>query len=235
MFQGQKNIFVVPLEGVINYPDAEGLASLSIYPFTENLQDAVNFAQAAAASVTPDMPSFLVLHEPVQSALLGNGEADTSGVPVTALHNNKFVAVILGHYHKPQQVGEANIYYVGSPYQINSGERGDIKRFLMWEPSTGLQSVPVQDMPRFIRVGSVEEAKKYPFDFVDLVCEPSAGIDKLPENVLFTPKVDDAPVTLKEEVDARLKSFDVGEAVVTYLRNNGGEHLIEKALQRLKE
>lgn len=232
MFQGRTNIYVVPLDGVMNLPDAENTCEFCIFPFTEDMEKVKAFVEAAVLSRHASLPTFLVLHEPVQAALLGNGSVDSTGLPIAALHPDKFEAVILGHYHRPQQILDTNVHYVGSPYQVDAGERGDEKRFLVWRDEK-LESVPVEGVPRYIIVSSVEEARKYPDDFVDLVCAPDADMADLPQNVLFTPKIEEK-VTDQAGAAASLANFDVGEAVAAWLTANGGEHLVQAALDRVK-
>jgi DNA repair exonuclease SbcCD nuclease subunit len=41
----------------------------------------------------------------------------------------RFDLVLLGHYHKPQVIG--NVYYVGSPIQLRKDEKDEEKRFLV--------------------------------------------------------------------------------------------------------
>lgn len=54
--------------------------------------------------------------------------------PVTmeTLHPEMYNWVLLGHYHAPQQLAP-NVLYVGSPAQINRGERFETKRWVMYD------------------------------------------------------------------------------------------------------
>lgn len=233
MFQDRESIIVVPQEGLVGIMDKEETAYISILPFTEDLAAVEEFVKSAAnASIHPKFATFLVLHEPVQAALLGNGTADSTGFPLAKLCLDKFEAVILGHYHRPQQILDTNAYYVGSPYQVDAGERGDEKRFLVWDGE--LKSIPVKNVPRFITVRSVEEAAKYPNDFVDLVAEVGTNLDGLASNVVFTPKVEEK-LTDAATAAKGLVNFDVAEAASTWMANNGHEGLAAEAAQRVQE
>jgi DNA repair exonuclease SbcCD nuclease subunit len=229
MFAGRKRIKVVPETGAI-YADVENTCRMAIHPYTENLSALQNFiAETADAG---DDTMFLVLHQAVKNALLSNGEIDKTGIAVKQLRSKSFEAVILGHYHRPQQIGENKIFYVGSPYQINSGEGGEEKRFIVYEDDQ-LKFVPVEGMPRFVTVKSLDEVKNYPNDFVTLVCSPEELVDKkCPENVAFIPLRDQKKV---ESSNMVLGNFDLSEAVREDLRRRGAEHLVTEALRRLNQ
>lgn len=55
-----------------------------------------------------------------------------SPVTVEDLHPERYKQVFLGHYHKPQKLA-SNVYYVGSPWQLNRGEAADIKRWFLYD------------------------------------------------------------------------------------------------------
>lgn len=69
--------------------------------------------------------SVLWTHHGVKGARMNNQRVDTEGVDAAALGG--FQHIITGHYHLPQRVGR--VTYVGSPYQINAGEAGQVKGF----------------------------------------------------------------------------------------------------------
>jgi DNA repair exonuclease SbcCD nuclease subunit len=53
----------------------------------------------------------------------------------------KYKLVLLGHYHKPQQIN--HVYYVGSPIQMRRDEAGEEKRFLVVDTETlEVESIP---------------------------------------------------------------------------------------------
>lgn len=220
MFEGLDNVIVVPQEGG-HYPTSD--CWVHIYPFNEDLGAVKAFVQAEVAWVEDSRTKgskhhVLVLHEPVQAAVLGNGEVDSTGLPVTSLRPDVFDYVLLGHYHKPQKVGADNVMYIGSPYQVKSDERGDLKRFLVFGDSK-MESVPVTGMPRYIYVNSLEEAVQFPDDFVDLVCEPAVIQNAdLPTNVVFAGAPDKPRAEVVGET-AILDNFDVATAVQVWINN----------------
>jgi len=51
------------------------------------------------------------------------------------LHPEKFDLVLLGHYHKHQKIAD-NVYYIGSPMQLNFGEGGESKGLMVLDTET---------------------------------------------------------------------------------------------------
>lgn len=67
----------------------------------------------------------------------------------------KYKLVLLGHYHKPQEItmGSTTAYYVGSPIQLDWGEKGDEKRFLVVDSQTlVVESVPTVGYKKHIEI-----------------------------------------------------------------------------------
>jgi len=74
----------------------------------------------------------LISHFGLNEGQLSSGISIVSDIKLKDLMG-KFKLVILGHYHKPQKIENKDItvYYVGSPIQLDWGERGENKRFLI--------------------------------------------------------------------------------------------------------
>ena len=73
----------------------------------------------------------LISHFGLSEGMLNSGMSIISDISLKDLRN-KYDLVLLGHYNKPQEIIESNfsLYYVGSPIQLDWGEKGDEKRFL---------------------------------------------------------------------------------------------------------
>lgn len=74
---------------------------------------------------------------------------------VEDINAERFKWVILGHYHKPQNMSD-NVLYVGSPAQINRGEAGEKKRWLIYDSSTGGLKSYASGAKEFRRITSSE-------------------------------------------------------------------------------
>ena len=89
--------------------------------------------------------SFLVAHLGVNEAQLNNGISITSDIKLSDFRN--YSHCLLGHYHKPQNIG--NVTYVGSPIQMDWGEKNEEKRFLIVDSETGkIESIPTDGYRR---------------------------------------------------------------------------------------
>jgi len=97
---------------------------------------------------------------------LATGRAMT-GIPTEVI--DKYSLALLGHVHKPQQVGRHG-FYVGSPFQQNFGEKGEDKRVaivdlntlaLEWVPLTGFPEYRTVTFPNWLKQMKAEEEHRY--------------------------------------------------------------------------
>lgn len=77
--------------------------------------------------------AYLVSHFGLNEATLNSGISIVSDIGLNDLKH--FNACFIGHYHSPQQVG--NVYIPGSIIQLDWGEKGEQKRFLVIDSETG--------------------------------------------------------------------------------------------------
>lgn len=88
---------------------------VAFVPWREENQDK-EFALGAAYTVFG--------HAEVQNAVSNSGRLAPGKVSLATLESHR--AVYLGHYHKRQRLGtRGHVWYIGSPYQQNAGERDD--------------------------------------------------------------------------------------------------------------
>ena len=100
-------------------------------------------------------------HFQAVGARMGSGEALT-GIPKSVL--KPFHVGMLGHIHIPQTV-LGNIHYVGSPFQQDFGEADEDKRVGIVDTDTlKVTWVPLEDFPRYYRVGLDEFEKSMAVD-----------------------------------------------------------------------
>jgi DNA repair exonuclease SbcCD nuclease subunit len=82
---------------------------------------------------------YLISHFGLNEAKLNSGISIISDIGLKDLKQYKHC--FLGHYHTPQSVG--NVTYVGSPIQLDWGEKNEEKRFLIINSETGdVESIP---------------------------------------------------------------------------------------------
>lgn len=86
------------------------------------------------------IPSGIVfVHHGIQGFEVSNNVLDNDGVPIKEL--DKYFIVISGHYHKRQNI--RNIYYVGSPYQIDASEANQEKGYMVFTKNFQEHFVPI--------------------------------------------------------------------------------------------
>jgi len=99
---------------------------------------------------------YLVSHFGVNECELSNDMSIVADIKASDLR--KFKKVILGHYHKPQQLG--NIYYCSSPIQLSWGEKNENKRFLILDTDLDtVESVPTVGYKKFIELTITKDNK----------------------------------------------------------------------------
>ena len=96
----------------------------------------------------------LISHFGLSEGILNSGMSIISDISVKDLRG-RYELVLLGHYHKPQEIIEPNLslYYVGSPIQLDWGEKDDEKRFLVVDSDNmDVQSIPIQNYKKHVQI-----------------------------------------------------------------------------------
>ncbi len=176
-----------------------------------------------------------ILHADIVGFEMNSGFLSTKGIsPQFTLNagrdTNSISLCISGHYHKPQKFGDLNVYYVGSPYQMDRSEAGHEKRYLVVSEDLTVESILMKGLPVFRKV-SLKEASELgkTKDFVDVKCKEDEVKDvwsSLPGNFNIVLEKSD-----KNETD--FTSIEISEACQRWLREKGEPGLIETAMERL--
>lgn len=96
----------------------------------------------------------LISHFGLSEGVLNSGMSIISDLSVKDLIG-KYELVLLGHYHKPQEIvhDSFKLYYVGSLIQLDWGEKNEDKRFLVVDSDTlSVDSIPISTYKRHIEV-----------------------------------------------------------------------------------
>jgi DNA repair exonuclease SbcCD nuclease subunit len=84
--------------------------------------------------INPIDTNILISHFGVNEGMLSTGMSIKTGIKAKHLFG-LFNKIILGHYHKPQEILSEDktreLIYVGSPIQLNWGEKNEDKRFMV--------------------------------------------------------------------------------------------------------
>ena len=159
----------------------------------------------------PDVPVVVAAHVFAGGAQAGGSESSCVGTAemVDATLFRGFDYVALGHIHRMQRVGEANVYYSGSPLPYDFGEAND-KAVLFVEVSRGAVSVErvgLDLLRRVVRLeGTVDSfldegspaVAAHKGDFVEVVCTDGAASEN--------------PMSLLKQVFPNLLSFRIKRA-----------------------
>lgn len=120
---------------VIGIVKSAQFQNVTYIPYTKNIAEEIKIAEAN---------DILISHFGLNEAQLSSGISIVSDVSLKDL--TKFKLVLLGHYHKAQQIKthKTNVYYVGTPFEKDWNEKHQIKRFLVYDTETlQVESVPL--------------------------------------------------------------------------------------------
>jgi DNA repair exonuclease SbcCD nuclease subunit len=83
-----------------------------------------------------DSNSILISHFGLNEAQLQSGISIVSDIKINQLL--KFNLVLLGHYHKPQELykNDTRLFYIGNPVHFNWNDKNEKKRFLVYDTKT---------------------------------------------------------------------------------------------------
>jgi len=113
-------------------------------PYSYNLSEIIKGHEA----------NILISHFGLSEGMLNSGMSIVSDVSMKDLEG-RYKLALLGHYHRPQEILRDNIsfYYVGSPIQLDWGEKNDEKRFLIVDTDTlNVQSIPLKNYKKYIEI-----------------------------------------------------------------------------------
>jgi len=140
---------------------------------------------------------YLISHFGLSEGILNSGMSIISDLSITDLAG-RYEYVLLGHYHKPQMIDREDItlYYVGSPIQIDWGEKNEEKRFLIVDTETEyIESIPTTGYTKYCEytitnedkdeVLKVAEQLKSEGHFVKLVMEETVDTEGMDDFILI--------------------------------------------------
>jgi len=144
----------------------------------------------------------LFSHFGLNEGILNSGISIISDLSLNDLAG-RYELVILGHYHKPQEIlrDDIKLYYTGSPIQLDWGEKGDVKRFLVVDTDTlDVQSVPTTGYRQYIEYEITSENKDEIFKkaetmkkaghHIKLVKKEAVDLDDIKEDYRVVDKTD---------------------------------------------
>ena len=111
---------------------------LNVYRIGKYLEDKDNsilyvpYSYNMSNIIMNNKADYLISHFGLNEGMLNSGISVVSDLSINDL-SGKYSTVLLGHYHKPQKIirKDVKLYYVGSPIQLDWGEKHEEKRFLV--------------------------------------------------------------------------------------------------------
>ncbi|MCK5018804.1 MAG: metallophosphoesterase family protein [Candidatus Peribacteraceae bacterium] len=133
----------------------------------------------------------LISHFGLSDATLSNGISLKTKISSKDL--KKFKLVLLGHYHKPQNIG--NVWYVGSPIPLKRDEHGESKRFLIVDTETfEVESIPTTGYRRYFEFVIEDE------DAVESIFKEAAELKAQGHFVTIRNHIKELPTQLAEQM-----------------------------------
>jgi DNA repair exonuclease SbcCD nuclease subunit len=114
----------------------------------------IPYSHDVVNQVKTNRRKILISHFGLSEGVLNSGMSIISDISVRDLIG-KYELVLLGHYHKPQEIihDGFKLYYVGSLIQLDWGEKNEDKRFLVVDTDTlDVDSIPISSYKRHIEV-----------------------------------------------------------------------------------
>lgn len=145
----------------------------------------------------------LVSHLGLSEGILNSGISLISNLSMNDLRG-RYKLVLLGHYHKPQQIIEEDIsmYYVGSLIQLDWRETGDEKRFLIVNTDTlEVEEVPTSGYKKYIEFSIKEDNKQQTIEEAKKVLDEGNYVRIIKEEKVDTKGLDDFIIIDKVEKD----------------------------------
>jgi DNA repair exonuclease SbcCD nuclease subunit len=132
--------------------DHEMLENILFVPYSYDMVKIIKLCKA----------DILISHFGLNEGILNSGISIIADIGLKDLIG-KYKLVLLGHYHKPQEIinDNINLYYVGSPIHLDWGEKNEDKRFLVVDTETlQVESVSTTGYKKYLEYEITEENKQ---------------------------------------------------------------------------
>jgi len=145
---------------------------------------------------------YLISHIGLNEGKLNSGISIISDIKMADLVN-KYKYVFFGHYHKPQYIESNGVefHYIGSPIQLDAGERGDEKRFLSVDfENDKIESIVTTGYKKYFKfkltennledIDKIKELKNKGHDVIVEITDTSINLEQIPEDIRVIDKSD---------------------------------------------
>jgi len=162
---------------------------------------------------------FLVSHFGVNEAKLSSGISIVSDVGLRDLANFRYV--LLGHYHKPQEImsSSLSLYYVGSLIQLDWSEKHEEKRFLVVDTELeSIESFPTTRYRKYVELLVTKETKREVIERAKALLEEGHHVRIMTDDSTLMPEVSEevgqeASVILRDESDSKITNRGISSSM----------------------
>lgn len=177
----------------VPFNETRRIGEILMVPYGPNMVDTIKSNTAET----------LISHFGVSEGMLNSGISIVSNLSVKDLAT-KYKNVFLGHYHKPQEIikDDFRLYYVGSPIQLDWGEKNDDKRFLVVDTEYGtVDSIPTIGYKKHIELEASSENQEEIIKIAQQAKEDGHHIKVVKKEKFDLGIEDDFVVIDKSEID----------------------------------
>lgn len=204
---GKSESAISALKSIKHIPNVTWITKHPVYHIEEPIVF-IPYSANIRENVTESNAKILISHFGLNEGMLNSGISIVSDIKLKDLAG-KYKLVLLGHYHKPQDIssGDLKVIYTGSPIQLDWGEKNDEKRFLIVDTET-------------LEVKSIKTTGYKKHIELELTSKNKAKILKLAEEE--SAKGNYIKIIKKEVVDIKdLEKFNVVDKVDKDITNRG--------------
>lgn len=151
---GKGDSVVSALKTLVNTPNVRWIGFSETYHMEQEDILFVPYSYNLPQVIKDHKAKILISHFGLNEGMLNSGLSIVSDVSMKELIG-RYNLVLLGHYHKPQEIirPDMSLYYVGSLIQLDWGEKGDEKRFLVFDSDTmEVESIPITQYKKHIEL-----------------------------------------------------------------------------------
>jgi DNA repair exonuclease SbcCD nuclease subunit len=136
----------------------------------------------------------LISHFGVNEGMLQSGLSIVADVKIS--HLKQFKLVLVGHYHKPQDITNeyTRLYYVGNPSHLSWNDKNEQKRFIVYDTETlEVESIPITGFIEY-KEFVVNNRQEY-----ELIADEAEKLNNLGHHVKIRRNYQDTEQSTKKE------------------------------------
>jgi len=178
---------------ITQQPSINNNTNILFVPYSHNMIKTIKESKA----------DILISHFGLNEGILNSGISIIADISLKDLMG-KYKLVLLGHYHKPQEIinDQISLYYVGSPVQLDWGEKNEDKRFLVVDTETlEVKSIATTGYKKYLEYEITEDNKQEILETARQEKKNGSYVKVIQKTKIDLGDVDDLNVIDKSEVD----------------------------------